>query len=160
MSLPVRRALTESVRIAAILGAWSLLSALATAFDTLQIGITLAGLVMAILFVLVRGVALAREAPPAYDDPDVKGVLTENGRAMLAAGPWFVLAIVARVLQEVTYVLRGVAPDPTSPLQISITVIFDVLAATGLAFAATGVLTVALVAVATGTRALRSQRMH
>lgn len=151
MSLEFQRVLTESVPIGAILLAWALLSALATASGSLQFAIQLAGLLMAALFALVRGVALAHEATPAYEDPTVEDVLEENGRAMLAGGPWFVLALVAAFLFRGGFGLGLSLFGRGDLLSRAFGGLVDV-------FAFTGTITVLLVAIATGTRALRSVR--
>lgn len=151
MTLSTRRVLEESVSIALILLVWALLSVLGTADGRLQFAIVLGGLVMAGLYAVVRGVALAADADPAYDRPDAERILRENGRAMLASAPWFVLALVAATVADDVFRLLVPVPQTMRLVRPSLEVLVQ-------AFAYTGVLAVLLVAVATGTRALRSVR--
>lgn len=149
MPLSIRRVLTESVSIAVVLLAWGLLSAVAYG-ASVQLGIQVAGLVMAGLYAIVRGVSLAADASPAYVDSDVANVLRENGRAMLAGLPWFALAFALEFLVRSVLHLEIVRSGPAL-----VRTVFPTLVQ---AFAFTGALTVLLVAVATGTPAIRSAR--
>jgi hypothetical protein len=151
MSLSTRRVLEESTSIALILLVWAVLSVLTYAVGTLQFGLQLAGLTMAVLYAVVRGVRLAPDADPAYDDPDAESVLRENGRALLAGAPWFAVAFVLAALIHGVVGFDLVVPGPFALSRVAAGTFVQV-------FAVTGVVTVLLVAVATGTRALRSVR--
>lgn len=151
MTLEIRRTLEETVSIALVLLLWAVLSTLAMGDGRVQFAVLVSGLVMAGLYAVVRGVALSSDADPAYEDPDAESVLVQNGRALLVAVPWFVLALVVAVVAEGAFGL-------VFPFSGSSTFVRRSLATLVQVFAFTGALSVLLVAVATGTRALRSVR--
>lgn len=151
MPLQVRPVLEESLSIAVILSFWSFLSVLAVGDGRVQFAILLGGFVMAALYAVVRGVAMSAGADPAYRDPDARTVLRENGRVALAGAPWFVLALFTAVLwRNLPYL--GV------PLHYEGGILWTVVGTLVQTFAVTGAFTVLLVAVASGTSALRSER--
>ena len=63
-------------------------------------GLLRAGVVMALLYAVVRGVGLARTAPATPQPRDVRALLRENARVALPAGAWFLAA-------HLTYVVAG-----------------------------------------------------
>lgn len=90
LALPVRRLVRESAPVAAILLFWSVLSWFA---PSPEIGASVrdAGVVMAALFVVRRGVALSSEVVPVESN-DFGTVLYENARVAAPAGVWFLAA--------------------------------------------------------------------
>ena len=137
MSLSPKRFVVETVPVVVILLFWNLLAWVA-ALQNVGGSVRTAGVVMAGLYVAVRGVSLASQvSPPAT--LDVASILRENARIAVAAGAWFVAAMaVSTVGSYVVELPRILAP------------VADSLAGAGL-----GV--VALYAVAAGTTAVRGR---
>lgn len=139
MSLSWKRLATEAIPVAAILLFWNVLSAIA-AMQEVGGPVRTAGTVMAALYVLLRGIALASEATAFRMEKfkpllreDVEALLYENARVAAPAGIWF---------------LGGLALSiPYTP--------FDLLGALASAFMGAGLGVVTLYAVATGTATLR-----
>lgn len=136
-----RDVLLESPPIAAIMLFWLVVSWLAP-FPPITTGIRAAGVVMALLYAVVRGLAVAERGEPSLSLGDYGTVLRVNGLALLAAAGWFVLARLVLIM-GVLWTQLGLPGLFTSP-------------AGGLlfAFSTTGVLTVVLYAVAFGAGAL------
>jgi hypothetical protein len=126
-TLAPRRLFVESLPVAAVLSLWVVCSWLAPA-SGLATGLRLAGVVMAVSYVVVRGVTLARSrrAPPL--PTDVAGLLRENARVLLGAGGWFLAAALVAVVEPL-WRLVGLPGAFTSPADA---VVF-VLTATGVA---------------------------
>lgn len=98
MTLPPKRLAVEAVPVAAILLFWNLL---ATVAHVQNVGgpVRDAGLLVAGLYVVVRGVALSDLATrPAT--VDLEAVLRENARLAVPAGAWFVAAMVVGALES------------------------------------------------------------
>jgi hypothetical protein len=139
MSAPVvpRRLLVESLPVAAVLLFWVVLSWVAPA-PGLATGLRLAGVVMAVSYVVVRGVDLSHSRRVAPQPVDVAAVLRENVRVLLAAGAWFVAAVLVELLEGLWrgFGLPGAFTSPGEGL--------------GFVLTGTGVATVLLYAVAAG----------
>ena len=89
-SLDTRDLLRESTPVAIILLFWVVLSSVvihSIANDLLR-----AGVIMALLYTVVRGVTLARTHQPTSQPDDLEGILRENVRVALPAGVWFLVA--------------------------------------------------------------------
>jgi hypothetical protein len=141
-TLTPRRLVAETVPVAAVLLFWVVVSWIAP-LPTVSSGLRLAGVVMALLYVGVRGASLARTTPVATQPVAVAGVVRENARVLLAAGTWFLAAGVLQALDPL-WDLAGLPGAFTSP-------------ADSLAFVATGtgVAAVVLYAVAVGVARVR-----
>ncbi|WP_276302311.1 hypothetical protein [Halorussus lipolyticus] len=141
VALQPRRLIREGLPIAAILTFWNLLAVVAS---EQQVGgpVGAAGVVMAALYVLVRGVALSSEVLPPMTG-DVKGVLYENASLAVPAGAWFLAGIATNALGELLF-----AYGPPS---------FVSTLASSLGGAGLGV--VAIYAVAAGSRTLDTGRV-
>ncbi|WP_136717083.1 hypothetical protein [Halorientalis salina] len=141
--LDARRLVEESVPAGVALVFWSLLAAVPR--DWIALGLRLAGVVMALSYVVVRAVAIADSLSDDGQPVDPGPVLRENVPVALAAGGWFLAAIISGVFSGLL----------ASLLQVPwFREIFDALS---FALAATGVLTVVFYAVAVGTIRLRGQ---
>jgi len=138
---PTSRLLRESAPVAVVLLFWVLLSSLLP--DVVTDAVLLAGVVMALLLVVVRGVALAAALPTVPAPDDTGAVLRENVGVALGAGVWFLAALVVYAAEGL-WNLLGIPGAFTTP-------------APGLAFvfSATGVATVVLYAVAVGLPRVR-----
>jgi len=137
MPLSSKRFVVETVPVVAILLFWNLLAWIAD-FQNVGGSVRTAGLVMATLYVVVRGVALSAVVSPPTT-LDVESILRENARIAVPAGAWFVAAMaVAMVGSYVVELPRALA------------LVADSLASAGL-----GVVT--LYAVAAGTSAVRGE---
>ncbi|WP_247005696.1 hypothetical protein [Halorientalis litorea] len=89
------RLFRESVPVAAVLLFWNALAVVANA-ETVAFGFRLAGVVMALLYVGSRTEALVRDPP--HTPVDIEGHLRENVAVLVAAGAWFLAALVVGVL--------------------------------------------------------------
>lgn len=81
------RLLRESGPVVAILFFWNVLSAMF--HSPIQSGLFWAGVVMALLYVVVRGIVLAKSVPATPSYNDVGWTLQENVRIAIPAGIWF-----------------------------------------------------------------------
>ncbi|MFB6170239.1 MAG: hypothetical protein ABEJ06_03745 [Haloarculaceae archaeon] len=143
-ALGVRRLYGESLPVAVALSFWVVLSWFGGAPGVAR-GLRLAGVVMALLYVVVRGRAIARSQPPTPQPTDVAGVLSENLRVLAAAGGWFLAALVAALVDPYWRVvgLPGLFASPVDSLVFVLS--------------GTGVGTVLLYALAVGLPRLRSE---
>ena len=155
-ALHPRRLFRESVPVAAVLLFWMALSWFGW-HSVVTARVRDAGLVMALLYAVTRGVELGRSHPgagvgaPAPDDAasavDVsRRVLRENARVALPAGAWFVAALlvgVAESLWDATG-LPGAFVSPANALSFVL--------------AGAGVGVVVIYAVAVGTARIRDGR--
>lgn len=89
MSYDVRLLLRESTPAVAILILWGILSSI------LRSRLFLAGLLMALLYTVVRGLTLAESYQPPSRSSDTRGVLQENVRVAVPAGLWALLSQLA-----------------------------------------------------------------
>lgn len=142
MSLPRPRSiLSESVPIAGIMLFWLVASWLGS-YPLVATGARFAGIVMALTYAVVRGVALAETTGPslAFDTPE--SVLHANGLVLLAAAGWFVVARLVVFVEQLweELALPGAFTSPADGFVF--------------AFTATGVVTVVMYAVAIGNAAL------
>ncbi|WP_435181542.1 hypothetical protein [Halorussus sp. AFM4] len=135
MPLLPKRLAAEGVPVAGVLAFWNLL---AWVVQHQNVGgpARTAGVVMAGLYVVVRGVALAPEVPRFATD-DVRLVLSENARVAVPAAAWFVAAMAVAAIDGST----GYGHSPVTTV-----------AASALASAGLGV--VGIYAVAAGYRTL------
>jgi len=144
MSLPPKRLAAEGLPVAATLLFWTAASWLLTLDPTTAGAVRDAGVAMAALHVVVRGVSLApRVSPPPVRD--VGAVLRENARVAVPAGGWFAAAAVVHLIGQLWTDVGapGLFVSPAEPVAF-------VLAGAGL-----GV--VGLYAVAVGTTVLRRE---
>ncbi len=110
-TLHPREFVREAVPVAAILLFWNLLAGVAH-FQNVGGPVGSAGVVMAALYVVLRGVALSSEVlAPATDD--VAAILHQNALLALPAGAWFVAAMavgaVEIYVEEFAWVVSSVA---------------------------------------------------
>lgn len=101
MSLCWKRLAEEGIPIAAILGFWYVLAVATGGFPAASGGFVRAGVVMAGLYVAVRGAALSAEAPPLKTG-GVEVVLRDNVRIAVSAGVWFTGAVVFSRVDRLT----------------------------------------------------------
>jgi hypothetical protein len=100
LSSPKRLAL-EAVPVAAVLLFWNLLAGIAHVQNVAG-PVGSAGVVMAALYVVVRGVSLSSDVlPPATDN--VAAVLYQNALLALPAGAWFVAAMAFGAVEAYVY---------------------------------------------------------
>lgn len=135
-SLTTYDLLEESAPVAVILLFWVALASVAT--GTIATGLLRAGFIMALLYTIVRGVALAETLQSTSQPADLSGILWENVWVALPAGVWFV---VARLLTLLEWLL-GTAGVPSSVTSLA--------AETSIAFVGAGVAVVLLYAISTG----------
>lgn len=139
--LDTRSSLRESVPVAVILLFWMLLSSVV--IRPIATHLLRAGIVMALLYTVVRGVALARTHQPTRRPDDLEGILRENVRVALPAGVWFLAAHLVYFIEQVwdrLGILGSVSPL-VEPLVFS--------------FSGSGVAVVVLYAVAVGLPRVR-----
>lgn len=139
------RLLRESAPLAAVVGFWVIFSWFGRDPD-IATGIRYAGVVMGLLYAVVRGVRLAdtTSPTPVLDGP--ADLLRENTRVAVPAGLWFLAAALSGFVAELwnQYVGVGLFVSPVQSLSFVLTV--------------TGVLTVVLYAVAVGSSRIRGER--
>lgn len=109
MSLRPKRLAEEGVPVAAILLFWTVVSWVFTLNPTLSGAARDAGIVMAALYVVVRGARLAPEVSPPETD-DVRVIVRENARVAVAAGAWFLAAALFHLVDQFWLELRGLRP--------------------------------------------------
>lgn len=131
----------ESVTVAVILGFWTAVALLAEPFAALRTALRTAGVVVALGYVTVRGVTLARSVPVSALPSGTEQVLRENLAVLRGVGLWFLAALVVEPVADI--VLFQLVPLPR-PLRDPTATLVE-----GLVFvlAATGVVTVALHAI-------------
>lgn len=88
--LDTRRLVQESAPVAVILLFWVGIAILAR--PVIETGLLRAGIIMALLYTVVRGLTIAKTQPLTEQPDDVSGILRENVRVALPAGVWFVIA--------------------------------------------------------------------
>jgi hypothetical protein len=140
VALQPRRLIRESAPVAVILAFWNLLAVVAQQQHVGE-SVGSAGVVMAALYVVVRGVSLSSETLPPVTG-DVREILYENAQLAIPAGAWFLGAMLTNALGELLF-----AYGPPS---------FVSALASSLAGAGLGV--VAIYAVAAGYRTLDDGR--
>lgn len=111
-SLDTRRLLRESAPVAVILLFWVMLASFVPA--EIATGLVRAGVVMALLYTIIRGLAIAQIHEPTRQPTDVEGILRENVRVAIPAGIWF-LAAQAIYLVEQIWDMLGIPGWDTSP---------------------------------------------
>lgn len=128
------RLFEESLPVFAVVFLWTPLAVFAR--DDLRSGLRYAGVVMALLYVVVRGAAIGYGVETVGHPKSVVDGLRDSVRALVPASPWFLLAFALRAGRDYTgFVL------PRELVYVS---------------SATGVLTVVLYAVVFGSARLRS----
>ncbi|MFD1586731.1 hypothetical protein ACFR9U_07025 [Halorientalis brevis] len=138
--LDARRLVEESVPAAVVLLFWSVLAAIAQ--SGVALGLRIAGVVMALLYVVVRALTLADSLADDGQPIESEPILRENATVAVASGVWFLAALLFS------------AP---LPIPRSIDYLFGLFSAISFALAATGVLTVVLYAVAVGIVRMRAR---
>lgn len=140
-AIDTRRLLRESLPVAVILLFWVVLASFTPA--EIATGLLRAGVVMALLYTIVRGLAIAETLEPTRQPTDVEGILRENVRVAIPAGVWF-LAAQAIYLVEQLWDMFGIPGWDTSPAgEISFV------------FVGTGVAVVVLYAISVGLPRVR-----
>lgn len=136
-TIDTSRLLRESAPVAAVVGFWVVLSWFGREAG-IATGIRYAGVVMALLYTVVRGVRLAETTAQTPVPDDVGELLRENLRVAVPAGLWFLVAMLVGFAAELwnQLVHFGLFSSPADSLSF--------------VFTATGVLTVVLYAVAVG----------
>jgi hypothetical protein len=127
-----------------IVGFWAALSVIVDAFPALRTALRIAGVVVALGYVTVRAVTLARSLSVPALPSDASGILRENGRLLRGVGVWFLAALLLQPLTDV--VLFQLVPLPAGLRGIVATLVDTV----GFVFATTGVVTVVFHAIAVG----------
>ncbi|WP_132058813.1 hypothetical protein [Halorussus amylolyticus] len=138
MSLQTKRLAAEGAPVAATLFFWHLLAVFA-GFQNVGGPVRTAGVVMAVAYVTLRGVALSTKTQPLSTE-DARAVLSENVRVAVPAGLWFVAAMAVGALEVYVAVFTGT------------------IAAAESALAGAGLGVVGLYAVAAGYAAIRERR--
>lgn len=143
--LDTRHLLRESAPVAIILLFWVVLSSIVR--PAIATGLLRAGVIMALLYTVVRGVTLTQIHSPLPQPEDLEGVMRENVRVALPAGVWFLTAHLVYVIEDVWNAL-GIPGLHTSP-------------AGGLAFVfiGTGVAVVLLYAISVGIPRVRGNTL-
>jgi hypothetical protein len=117
--LSPRRLVEESLPIAAVLLVWTVASWLVPV-EGVSGPVRDAGVVMAGLYAVVRGLALSDEVTAPVSVPaDVASTLRLNVPAILAAGPWFLaggLVHVGGSIYRLLPVVGGLYTSPAAPL--------------------------------------------
>lgn len=106
------RLLRESAPVAAILLFWLVPAAVVQ--PVVANGLVRAGVVMALLYTVVRGVDLARHAPSTPAPETVEELVRENLRVAIPAAAWFALASAVYFVAHV-WTLLGIPGAFTSP---------------------------------------------
>jgi hypothetical protein len=88
-SLTPKRVLRESGSLGLVLLPWGVVALVVGTDSTLTTGSHVAGLIMAGLYAILRGRALAPEADTVYEQTDPGSILRDNARALLPALTWF-----------------------------------------------------------------------
>lgn len=114
--LSTRRLLQESAPVVVILLFWTVLSWLVR-YD-IAAGFVRAGVIMALLYTVVRGVSLARRTPTAPQPDDIEGLLRENVHVALPAGGWFLAAHLVYFIEGLwdLFGIPGVFTSPAADL--------------------------------------------
>ena len=86
MSYDTRFLLRESAPVVAILVFWGVASSI------LRSQLFLAGLLMALLYTISRGLVLAESSQPPSQSTGISGILRENVRVAVPAGLWALLS--------------------------------------------------------------------
>lgn len=131
-----RRLLTESIPIASILLFWMVLSWIGGE-PTVTRGFQITGIVMAVMYIVVRGITLGRLEAGYEPTTDLRSLLLTNVRVALPVGLWFLGAMAVEVLESLWSRLNlvGVATSPADELMfvftatgVGIAVLFAVVA--------------------------------
>jgi hypothetical protein len=142
-TVPIARLLRESAPAAVVLLLWAVVAAILPA--TVAGSVRLAGGVMALLYVVVRGVHLADTIDVGRQPTDTRDLLVENLGVAVAAGAWFLAGVVVTALEPLAHVLHVHLLD-------------SIVGPLAFAFGTTGVATVVLYAIAAGLPRLRQAR--
>lgn len=141
-SLDSRRLIRESAPVAVILLFWISISSVVR--PEIATGLLRAGIIMALLYTVIRGLTIA-ETHPSTDPPtNVEEILRENVRAAIPAGVWFFLAHAVFVVEHIwdTIGIPGVGTSPAGDLAF--------------VFIGTGVAAVLLYAISVGVPRVRA----
>lgn len=114
-SLGPRSLVRESAPVAVILLFWVGLSSFVR--PVIATGLVRAGVIMALLYTIVRGVRLARTHQPTPEPDDLEGLLRENVRVALPAAAWFLAAYLVYALER-TWTVLGIPGWDTSPAEV------------------------------------------
>jgi hypothetical protein len=134
--IDTRRLLTESIPIASILLFWMVLSWIGGE-PTVARGFQITGIVMAVMYIVVRGTTLGRLEAGHESTTDLRSLLLTNVRVALPVGLWFFGAMAVGVLESLwsRLDLVGVSTSPADELMfvftatgVGIAVLFAVVA--------------------------------
>lgn len=144
MVLPLdsRRLVLESAPVAVILLFWISISSFVR--PVIATGLLRAGVIMALLYTVVRGLRIAKIQPLTDQPADIEGILRENVRVALPAGIWFLSAHAIFVVEHIwdTFGIPGLFTSPAEGLAF--------------VFTGTGVASVLLYAIAIGVSRVRA----
>lgn len=145
MTSPIatRQLLRESTPVAVILLFWVVLSSVVR--PDIGSGLLRAGVIMAGLYTLVRGVMIAKPVHPTVQPTDLEGVLRENVTVAVPAGLWFIAAHLIYFVEH-RWDMMGIPGVATSPANDFVFV-----------FIGTGVATVFLYAIVVGISRIREE---
>ena len=119
------RLFRESVPVAVVLLFWNALAVVANP-ETVALGFRLGGVVMALLYVGSRTEALVRD--PLHTPVDLEGHLRENVAVLVAAGAWFLAALVVGVLSPfaggITRFVRALLLFPLSGAGVAVVLLY------------------------------------
>lgn len=140
-TLDTPRLLREGAPVAVILLFWVVLSSFVR--SDIGSGLLRAGGIMALLYTLLRGIAIAETAHVTTQPTDVEGILRENATVAVPAGAWFLAAHLIHVVENFwdRFGIPGVGTSPANALSY--------------VFIGTGVAVVLLYAVAVGISRIR-----
>lgn len=115
-SLNSQQLIRESAPVAVIILFWVIISSFVR--PVIATGLLRAGIIMALLYTVVRGLTIAKTSPRTEQPTDIVGILGENLRAALPAGVWFLLAHAIFVVEHIwdTYGIPGVGSSPAEGL--------------------------------------------
>lgn len=107
-------------------------------------GLLLAGIIMTLLYTVVRGLTIAKTQPLTDQPADVEGILRENVSVALPAGIWFLSAHAIFVVEHIwdTFGIPGLGTSPAEGLAF--------------VFIGAGVASVLLYAIANGVPRVRA----
>lgn len=147
-SIGTRQLLTETIPVAVILCFWAALSAVP--HGVFASGFRYAGIIMALLYVIVRGMQLAGAKSFPAHPTDLGELLRENAKVALIAGVWLFAAFLiasTRPLWKILSMMGTPYPRGMDALASGFLGITDLLV---FVLTGTGVATVTLYAVAVG----------
>lgn len=119
--LDTRRLLYESAPVAGILFFWLFFTRFV--HPVIAAGLFYGGIGMALLYTIVRGVALASSLPATSPPDDLQGIIQENVQVALPAGVWFLGAVLIYEIEMFwdSFGLPGLATSPAGIITLVMT---------------------------------------